>query len=111
MTLYALSRHREEHSTFKQFPSAYRGKPENICSGRGFRLLTPIGHFTKSANGDWDALRRRAGPQAMMRAVNAAVIGQAIWGVTRTLHPDRERYRRGEAFGCQKKRSQQISGT
>jgi len=46
----------------------------------------------------------------MMRAVNAAVIGQAIWGVTRTLHPDRERYRRGEAFGCQK-RSQQISGT
>jgi hypothetical protein len=40
--------------------------------------------------------------QAMMRAVNAAVIGQAIWGVTRTLHPDRERYRRGEAFGCQK---------
>jgi hypothetical protein len=84
--------------------SAYRGKPENICSGRGFRLLTPIGHFTKSANGDWDAFRRRAGAQAMMRAVNAAVIGQAIWGVTRTLHPDRERYWRGEAFCCQKKR-------
>jgi hypothetical protein len=91
--------------------SAYCGKPENICSGRGFRLLTHIGHFTKSANGDWDAFRRRAGAQAMLRGVNAAVVGQAVWGMARTLHPDREGYRRGEAFGGQKKRYEQISGT
>ena len=31
-----------------------------------------------------------------MRGVNAAVVRQAVWGVARTLHPDRERYRRGE---------------
>jgi hypothetical protein len=29
----------------------------------------------------------------------------------RTLHPDRERYRCVAAFGCQKKRSKQLSGT
>jgi hypothetical protein len=47
----------------------------------------------------------------MLRGVNAAVVGQAVWGMARTLHPDGEGYRRGGAFGGQKKRYQQISGT
>ena len=51
--------------------------------------MTHIGHFTKSANGDWDAFRRRAGARAMLRGVDAAVVGQAVWGVARTLHPNR----------------------
>jgi hypothetical protein len=36
----------------------------------------------------------------MLRGVNAAVVGRAVWDVAHTLHLDRERYRRGEAFGC-----------
>jgi hypothetical protein len=56
-----------------------------------------------------NAFRRRTGAQAMLRGVKAAVVGQAGRGTL--LHPDRERYRRVEAFGCQKKRAKQLSGT